>query len=93
MLASRVISGPPNLGQGYELDAIAAVVIGGASLFGGTGTIFGTFIGAALMSVLVTGLILADVQPYWQTIVTGLVIIGAVYIDQLRDRLRFGGSR
>ena len=67
-------------------------MIGGASLFGGVGTIFGTFVGVCLISSLVTGLILANVQPFWQTVVTGVVIIGAVYIDQLRDRLRFGGE-
>lgn len=90
MIVSRFGIAQNNAGQGSEIDSIAAVVIGGASLFGGTGTVFGTFIGVALISTLVTGLILAGVQPFWQTVVTGLVIIGAVYIDQLRDRLRFG---
>jgi ribose transport system permease protein len=89
MLVSRFGVAQTNAGTGTELDSIAAVVIGGASLFGGTGTIFGTFIGVCLLSVLVTGLILANVQPFWQMVATGLVIIGAVYIDQLRDRLRF----
>jgi ribose transport system permease protein len=89
MLTARFGVAQTNAGNGTELDSIAAVVIGGASLFGGTGTIFGTFIGVCLLSVLVTGLILADVQPFWQMVATGLVIIGAVYIDQLRDRLRF----
>jgi ribose transport system permease protein len=82
-----------NAGQGSEIDSIAAVVIGGASLFGGVGSIFWTFVGVCLISSLVTGLILANVQPFWQTVVTGLVIIGAVYIDQLRDRLRSGAGR
>ncbi len=89
MLVSRFGVAQTNAGTGTELDSIAAVVIGGASLFGGTGTIFGTFVGVCLLSVLVTGLILANVQPFWQMVATGLVIIGAVYIDQLRDRLRF----
>jgi ribose transport system permease protein len=89
MILSRFGIAQNNAGQGSEIDSIAAVVIGGASLFGGVGTIFGTFIGVCLISSLVTGLILANVQPFWQTVVTGLVIIGAVYIDQLRDRLRF----
>jgi ribose transport system permease protein len=93
MILSRFGIAQNNAGQGSEIDSIAAVVIGGASLFGGVGTIFGTFIGVCLISSLVTGLILANVQPFWQTVVTGLVIIGAVYIDQLRDRLRFGAER
>lgn len=92
MIISRFGIAQNNAGQGSEIDSIAAVVIGGASLYGGTGTIFGTFIGVALISSMVTGLILANVQPFWQTVLTGLVIIGAVYIDQLRDRLRFGGD-
>src|SRR5205823_1022836 len=89
MLVCRFGVAQTNAGTGTELDSIAAVVIGGASLFGGTGNIFGTFIGVCVMSVLVTGLVLANVQPLWQMVVTGLVIIGAVYIDQLRDKLRF----
>ena len=78
-----------NAGKGSEINSIAAVVIGGASLFGGAGTVFGTFIGVSLIPALVTGLILAGVQPFWETVLTGLVIIGAVCIDQLRDRMRF----
>ena len=93
IILSRFGIAQNNAGQGSEIDSIAAVVIGGASLFGGVGGIFGTFIGVCLISSLVTGLILANVQPFWQTVVTGLVIIGAVYIDQLRDRLRFGAER
>ena len=92
MILARFGIAQNNAGQGSEIDSIAAVVIGGASLFGGVGTIFGTFIGVCLISSLVTGLILANVEPFWQTVVTGLVIIGAVYIDQLRDRLRFGSA-
>ena len=92
MILARFGIAQNNAGQGSEIDSIAAVVIGGASLFGGVGTIFGTFVGVCLISSLVTGLILANVQPFWQTVVTGVVIIGAVYIDQLRDRLRFGGE-
>lgn len=93
MMLARFGVAQTNAGEGSELSSIAAVVIGGASLFGGTGSIFGTLVGAALMSVMVTGLILAGVQPFWQTVVTGLIIIGAVYIDQLRDRLRFGAHQ
>ncbi len=93
MMLARFGVAQTNAGEGTELSSIAAVVIGGASLFGGTGSIFGTFIGAALMSVLVTGLILAGVAPFWQTVATGVIIIGAVYIDQMRDRIRFGAHQ
>jgi ribose transport system permease protein len=86
LIASRLNSAQPALGQGYELDAIAAVVIGGTSLSGGTGTILGTIIGAFIMSVLTNGLRILSVAQEWQTVVTGLIIILAVYIDILRRR-------
>lgn len=73
-------------GLGYEMDVIAAVIIGGASLSGGKGTIAGTIIGAALMGVLRNGLVLLNVSAYWQQTVIGLVIITAVTLDQLRYR-------
>src|SRR5690625_1439218 len=81
VLASRVISGPPNLGQGFELDAIAAVVIGGASLFGGRGTIWGTFLGLILIQTLNNGLDILVVPAYWQSVVSGLLIVSAVAVD------------
>jgi ribose transport system permease protein len=74
------------LGQGYELDAIAAVVIGGTSLSGGRGTVIGTLIGALIISVLANGLRILSVPQEWQTVVTGLIIILAVYADILRRR-------
>jgi len=86
LIASRLNSAQPALGQGYELDAIAAVVIGGTSLSGGTGTILGTIIGAFIMSVLTNGLRIMSVAQEWQTVVTGVIIILAVYIDILRRR-------
>ena len=88
IIASRLNSAQPALGQGYELDAIAAVVIGGTSLSGGTGTILGTIIGAFIMSVLVNGLRIMSVAQEWQTVVTGVIIILAVYLDILRRRRR-----
>jgi len=88
IIASRLNSAQPALGQGYELDAIAAVVIGGTSLSGGTGTILGTIIGAFIMSVLVNGLRILSVAQEWQTVVTGVIIILAVYLDILRRRRR-----
>jgi ribose transport system permease protein len=81
MLASRVISGSPNLGQGYELDAIAAVVIGGASLMGGRGTVWGTAIGLLLIQTLNNGLDLLFVPSYWQNVIKGVLIVIAVAID------------
>ncbi|WP_051024204.1 MULTISPECIES: ABC transporter permease [Bacillus] len=84
LMASRLNSAQPALGMGYELEAIAAVVIGGTSLSGGKGTILGTIIGALIMSVLTNGLRILSVPQEWQTVVVGLVIILAVYTDILR---------
>jgi ribose transport system permease protein len=84
LIASRLNSAQPALGQGYELDAIAAVVIGGTSLSGGVGTILGTIIGAFIMSVLTNGLRIMSVAQEWQMVLTGLIIILAVYTDNLR---------
>ena len=84
LIASRLNSAQPALGQGYELDAIAAVVIGGTSLSGGAGSIVGTIIGAFIMSVLTNGLRIMSVAQEWQTVLTGLIIILAVYTDILR---------
>jgi ribose transport system permease protein len=86
LIASRLNSAQPALGQGYELDAIAAVVIGGTSLAGGAGTILGTIIGAFIMSVLTNGLRILSVAQEWQTVVTGVIIILAVYTDILRRK-------
>jgi ribose transport system permease protein len=89
IIASRLNSAQPALGLGYELDAIAAVVIGGTSLAGGRGSILGTIIGALIMSVLLNGLRIMSVAQEWQTVVTGLIIIAAVYADMMR-RARSG---
>ena len=86
LIASRLNSAQPALGLGYELDAIAAVVIGGTSLAGGRGSILGTIIGALIMGVLLNGLRIMSVAQEWQTVVTGLIIIAAVYADMLRRR-------
>ncbi|MEV0044513.1 ABC transporter permease [Nocardia rhamnosiphila] len=88
MLASRVISGAPNLGSGYELDAIAAVVIGGASLMGGRGTIWGTALGLLLIQTLNNGLDLLVVPAYWQDVITGALIVAAVAIDMATAKYR-----
>jgi ribose transport system permease protein len=81
LISSRLNSAQPALGLGYELDAIAAVVIGGTSLSGGRGTILGTIIGAFVMSVLTNGLRIMGVQEEWKIVVTGVIIIAAVYVD------------
>jgi ribose transport system permease protein len=82
--ASRVHSGQPNYGIGLELDVIAACVIGGASLFGGQGTIGGTIIGALLMGVIRNGAVLLNITQYYQMVVIGVIIWLAVWWDQLR---------
>lgn len=86
LLASRINSAQPALGQGYELDAIAAVVIGGTSLSGGRGTMLGTMVGALIISVVANGLRILSVPQEWQIVVTGAIIILAVYLDILRRR-------
>ncbi len=86
VISSRLNSAQPGLGQGYELDAIAAVVIGGTSLSGGEGTILGTIIGAFVLSVLTNGLRILSVPQEWQTVVTGAIVIVAVYLDIIRRR-------
>lgn len=88
LIASRLNSAQPALGSGYELDAIAAAVIGGTSLSGGEGTILGTIIGAFLISVLTNGLRILSVPQEWQIVVTGVIVILAVYLDILRRRRR-----
>ncbi len=86
LIAARLNSAQPSLGQGYELDAIAAAVIGGTSLSGGEGTILGTIIGAFIISTLTNGLRILSVPQEWQTVVTGSIVILAVYADIIRRR-------
>lgn len=86
VLASRLGSAQPQLGAGYELQAIAAVVIGGTSMLGGRGSILGTLIGALVMSVLINGLRIMSIQTEWQNVVVGIVILFAVFSDSLRTR-------
>lgn len=86
VLAARTASGQPTAGEGYELSAIAAVVIGGGSLRGGEGSVTGTLIGAFIMGLLANGSDLLGVSPYWQKVVIGTVIIAAVLLDELRKR-------
>lgn len=85
ILTSRLDSAQPNAGTGYELDSIAAVVIGGTSLSGGRGSVWGTVIGCLIIGVLNSGLVLLDVSPFWQQVVKGAVILVAVAIDRRRE--------
>ncbi len=82
VLSSRVMSASPALGEGYELDAIAAAVIGGTSLMGGVGTITGTVVGALIIGVMNNGLDMLNVSSYWQQIVKGAIIVLAVLLDK-----------
>lgn len=99
ILAARMSSGQPIAGQGFELDAIAAVVLGGTSLAGGKGTLAGTMIGALIIGVLNNGLNLIHVSFYYQLIIQGAVILAAIYLDSISGkfsvdalRRRFGRS-
>ena len=84
--ASRVASGQPNYGIGLELDVIAAAVIGGASLFGGQGTVVGTLIGAFLIALIRNGAVLLNVNTFYQQVIIGIIIWVAVFWDQYRRR-------
>ena len=86
LIGARLNSAQPSLGLGYELEAIAAAVIGGTSLSGGEGTILGTVIGAFIISTLTNGLRILSVPQEWQTVVTGAIVILAVYLDIIRRR-------
>lgn len=86
VVSARINSAQPSLGQGYELDAIAAAVIGGTSLSGGEGTILGTIIGAFIISTLNNGLRILSVPQEWQIVITGVILILAVYLDIIRRR-------
>lgn len=86
IVTARLDSAQPNAGISYELDAIAAVVIGGTSLAGGRGSIWGTVLGAVIIGVLNNGLVLLNVSPFWQEVVKGLVILLAVIIDRANSK-------
>lgn len=85
--ASRLGSAQPGAGTGYELQVIAAVIIGGTSTYGGVGTVFGTIIGALFMNILTNSMMLMKVSVYWQNLVIGFILVMAVILDQVnRDR-------
>jgi ribose transport system permease protein len=86
LLSARLDSATPNAGFGYELDSIAAVVIGGTSLSGGRGSILGTVLGCLIIGVLNNGLVLLQVSPFWQQVIKGAVILVAVAVDRASRR-------
>jgi len=86
VLSARIGSGQPTLGQGAELDAIAAAVIGGTSFAGGIGTIWGTLVGALIIGVINNGLDLLNVSPFSQQVVKGVIIVIAIIIDERKNR-------
>jgi len=86
VLAARMFSGQPTVGNGFELDAIAAVVLGGTSMMGGVGKIGGTILGVLVIGVLNNGLNLLNINSFWQLIIKGVVILVAVYVDMMKKR-------
>ncbi|RKF19786.1 ABC transporter permease [Alginatibacterium sediminis] len=84
ILSSRLMAGSPELGISWELDVIAAVIIGGTSMFGGSGRLVGTLVGVLFVGVLTNGMILLDVNPYMQQVAKGLLILGAVILNSLK---------
>ena len=86
--ASQLVAAHPAVGESYELNAIAAVVLGGTSLAGGRGTMWGTIVGALVIGVLTNGLELLGVQEFWKKVITGFVIILDVVLDQLQERFQ-----
>lgn len=88
ILIGRIGSGDPNAGQTANLDSITAVVIGGTSLFGGRGNVLGTLIGALIVGVFINGLQITGVDPLYQRLITGVLVIGAVAVDQISQRMR-----
>ena len=92
LLMSRIVTGQPTIGLGWELNVVAAVGIGGVSLWGGVGTVAGAGIGLLNMPVVNTGLIIIGVDPYWQTVAVGAIMILAVFLDLLRRRAKISSS-
>jgi ribose/xylose/arabinose/galactoside ABC-type transport system permease subunit len=86
ILTSRLNAGESIAGVGYELDVIASVVIGGTSLMGGRGSVWGTFIGALLIGTIDNGMNLLLIPAYWQLVVKGSIIVGAALLDRLREK-------
>jgi ribose transport system permease protein len=88
LLMAQLNVGQPEIGVGWELDVIAAVVIGGTSLFGGAGTVTGTFLGLLIMQVVRSGLVVTGVNTHWQTVAVGVIMVTAVWVDLLRRKTK-----
>jgi erythritol transport system permease protein len=88
IITSQLVAAHPATGSTFELNAIAVVVLGGTSLSGGRGTIGGTIIGAFVIGVLFNGMVLLGVSEFWQTVIKGAVIVVAVIVDQLQQRMQ-----
>jgi ribose/xylose/arabinose/galactoside ABC-type transport system permease subunit len=86
IIAAQILSGSATAGRGWELDVIAAVIIGGTSLFGGRGRIWGTLVGVLFLGIIVNGMTLLNISEYWQLVVRGALIIGAVLLNHIIDR-------
>ncbi|HVO03058.1 MAG TPA: ABC transporter permease [Candidatus Cybelea sp.] len=91
LLVSRLSIASPSMANAYELQAIAAAVVGGASLFGGRGTVLGTVVGAVLFTTMSNAAVLLDVDPFWEMVLEGLLIALVVYLDNLQKRRQSGG--
>jgi ribose transport system permease protein len=88
LVMASIKTGEPQIGVGWELDVIASVIIGGTSLFGGVGTVLGTLLGAILMQVVRSGLVIVGVSAYWQNVAIGVLLVAAASVDAIRRRSR-----
>ncbi len=86
MQSSEIMSGTATTAKGWELDVIAAVIIGGTSLLGGVGKVWGTMVGMVFLGVIINGMTLLNVSEYWQHVVRGVLILAAVFINRLQQR-------
>ena len=84
MVSSQIMAGTPTVAQGWELQVISAVIIGGTSLFGGEGRIWGTFVGVVFLGVIINGMTLLNISQYWQLVVRGLLILTAIFVNNLQ---------
>ena len=88
MVSSQIMSGTPTTGRGWELEVISAVIIGGASLSGGSGSVWGTFLGVIFLGVIFNGLTLLGVSEYWQLVIRGALILGAVLLNTFKEETK-----
>jgi ribose transport system permease protein len=84
MVSSQIMSGTPTVAEGWELQIISAVIIGGTSLFGGEGRIWGTFVGVVFLGVIINGMTLLNISQYWQLVVRGVLILTAIFVNNLQ---------